>query len=59
MLMIKTFNYFFVFKLNLRCITGVAGAGGSLFDPGGNIKTFCSFGLGATSNNIDEAYALF
>jgi len=33
--------------------------GGSLFDLGGNIKTFYSWGLGSASNDIVEAYALF
>jgi ribonuclease HI len=31
---------------------------GSLLDLGGNIVTHYSWGLGATSNNIAEAYAL-
>jgi ribonuclease HI len=37
---------------------GVAGAGGSLLDPQGNIVTDYAWGLGATSNNIVEAYSL-
>jgi ribonuclease HI len=32
--------------------------GGSLLDPGGNIFTHYSWGLGATSNNTIEAYDL-
>jgi hypothetical protein len=32
---------------------------GVFFYPGGNIDTLYSWGLGAASNNIVEAYALF
>jgi ribonuclease HI len=38
---------------------GVAGAGGILYDPGGNIIARFSWGPGSVSNNKVEAYGLF
>jgi ribonuclease HI len=37
----------------------VAGAGGSLLDPGGNTLVSYAWGLGRVSNNIVESYALY
>jgi ribonuclease HI len=45
----------------LKSITfvGVVGLSGSLLEPGGNIIVYYTWGLGTTSNNIIEAYALY
>jgi hypothetical protein len=37
----------------------VAGAGGSLLDPGNNITTYYTWDLGILSNNIVQDYALY
>jgi ribonuclease HI len=40
-------------------VYGVVGAGGILLDHGGNAMFHYAWGLGTTTNNIAEAYALY
>jgi len=45
--------------VKIHPLTGVAGAGGVIYDPEGKQESTYSWGLGIPTNNQAEAYTLF